>query len=489
VLGTANVDRTTKPSTCVSFAFHHPHFPFVQLGSSTSTRGMANPSSSSTLPRPRLSSFGWKGYILLLFLVSYVQITFFIFMSRLSTNCITQREQAMDFPLWNTHHQQQTSTRRKQKTIKPLFEPSNPPTNITLVGISYSDNTLSDAAIQFLLEAACSHHIKSYILLGERDKKQSLNKMVTALSHHWYLPLPSADLSTVPHPECTKLIHIDQSPRQTELLNMTLTSIANNVGEELAVLLKTSSNSVIPNNPLDPENRIARIKRAREYQRQALGVSLGSYNSLDESVIALVDLDMFSYPSLQEVITTAQQYIPSGRNYATNNDAKYHAVCANGLQVSRSKVSRPKRAYYDTFSTILLPNAWLHQEADRVIPRGELEGENATMAKMNQRQILDWILAEGRRRDGQIDEQQSFDPVLVRSCFNGLTLYRADFWFHPSCRYDMYYESDANYRSKGEQQTCEHIVFHECLRREVHKNDGFRIAVQPDLLTLWHLIN
>jgi hypothetical protein len=50
--------------------------------------------------------------------------------------------------------------------------------------------------------------------IGERDKKQSLNKMVTALSHHWYLSLPSADLSTVPHPECTKLIHIDQSPRQ-----------------------------------------------------------------------------------------------------------------------------------------------------------------------------------------------------------------------------------------------------------------------------------
>lgn len=103
----------------------------------------------------------------------------------------------------------------------------------------------------------------------------------------------------------------------------------------------------------------------------------------------------------------------------------------------------------------------------------------------------------------QAQHHQYYQPVPVRSCFNGLTLYRADVWLQPQCRYDSYHKDDDAYLSKRYHHACEHIVFHECLRRVMMmmmtKMDdeggsggsnssgvGFNIAVQPDLTTLWH---
>ena len=147
-----------------------------------------------------------------------------------------------------------------------------------------------------------------------------------------------------------------------------------------------------------------------------------------------------------------------------------------------------RRRYYDTFSTILLPNSWLH--VDREKERGSLVGEDVELAKMNQDETLQWILKEGRRLDSD-----NYQPVPVRSCFNGLTLYRSDIWLEPQCRYDTYHKDDDAYLSKRYQHACEHIVFHECLRRVLLEKEGsgsggsgegFSIAVQPDMTTLWH---
>ena len=93
------------------------------------------------------------------------------------------------------------------------------------------------------------------------------------------------------------------------------------------------------------------------------------------------------------------------------------------------------------------------------------------------------------------EEVQQYQPVPVRSCFNGLTLYRADVWLEPKCRYDSYHKDDDAYLSKRYQHACEHIVFHECLRRVLlekegggssSSGEGLNIAVQPDMTTLWH---
>jgi hypothetical protein len=354
--------------------------------------------------------------------------------------------------------------------------------NITLLGISYSDTTISDAAIEFLLEAACRYNMESYVLLSERDAKFSLDQKVYMLAQHWYLPL--AQGGSLRQPQCANLIHISQTPSQTEMLNLTLSRITS-AGE--ANLLPTESGNNAPNNPLDPDNRIAKIKRVREYQRQMIRHILnkpsGKYlkrNDSNCSVVAVLDLDMFSYPRILQIIETADKYIIPYDEHAPKNGAKFHAICANGLQRSRYWEGRPHRNYYDTFSTVLLPNTWLHLESKRMIPRGGLEGENITLAKMSQQEALNWFLSEGAKHN----HAGTLEPVPVRSCFGGLALYHAHVWLHEGCRYDLYNKELDVYRGKLEQHTCEHIVLHECLRQKI----SFRIAVQPDLLTLWHLM-
>ncbi len=65
------------------------------------------------------------------------------------------------------------------------------------------------------------------------------------------------------------------------------------------------------------------------------------------------------------------------------------------------------------------------------------------------------------------------------------------------CGYDSYHEDDAAFASGQYRHACEHVVFHECLRRERNKvledgsrsddSNGFNIAIKPDMTTLWHM--
>ena len=144
----------------------------------------------------------------------------------------------------------------------------------------------------------------------------------------------------------------------------------------------TSFDDVTINNPLDSNNRIAKIKRSRQYQRQKIrsvlhdthGTTSSSSSTFwqENSVIGVLDLDLLRYPSIPTVTQSAIKYIlPSfGSQIDESNDKKYHALCSHGImvQMSRSKRNYTTR-YYDTFSTILLPNSWLHR--DRISPRCE----------------------------------------------------------------------------------------------------------------------
>ncbi|KAL3792300.1 hypothetical protein HJC23_006212 [Cyclotella cryptica] len=356
-----------------------------------------------------------------------------------------------------------------------------PNPNITFVGISYSDTSLSEAAIEFLLEAACRYNMESYIVLSERDAKFSLDQKIYMLAQHWYLPLGQG--GSLRQPQCANLIHISQTPGHREMLNLTMSRMIK-TGE--MNLLPTRTRNEAPNNPLDPNNRIAKIKRVREYQRQMLRDITNKQsriflkrNDSTVPVIAVLDLDMFAYPRVIQIIQTSETHMIPSDNHGPKNGEKFHAICANGLQRSRYWENRPHRNYYDTFSTVLLPNTWLHLESKRMIPRGGLEGENITLAKMSQQEALNWFLSEGTK-----NHKGTYEPVPVRSCFGGLALYRADVWLHDDCRYDLYNKDLDVYRGKQEQHTCEHIVLHECLRQQI----SLRIAVQPDLLTLWHLM-
>lgn len=333
------------------------------------------------------------------------------------------------------------------------------------VGISYSDKTVSDAAINFLLEAACHHNMESYILLGKRDPRSSLNRKIALFSQHKYMPPSTREITE--QLKCTHLIHIILAPKSRELIRQTTARLV----EDGVNVTSLQSSRRVPNNPLDGDNRIANIKRAREHQRQMLrDVFNNEEYDLEQSVIAVLDLDMFAYPQLSQVLEASDKYIRQPQA-SKQEHATFHAICANGLQGVGHNQREPARGYYDTFATILLPGLWLHSK----------------QARMNQIEILDWVFEHGidsRHRE------QIYHPVPVRSCFGGFTLYRADAWLGSNCRYDSYNKMADTFIGHKEHHTCEHVVLHECLRRQFidRADNAFSIAVQPELMTLWHFV-
>ena len=491
---------------------------------------------ASPLPR-QPKSFRWKAiFAAVVIIINYASMIFVFHSSTYAS--MSSREHLSHLPppppitsnSANGLHLENNNDDILRSNLHKNDVSKKPP--ILLAGMAFSDTTISDAALNFLITAACSHDIHSHILLAKRDEDAPLDKKIKVLSAHMQ-PLPIDDGILRPirshAAPCSDFIHVDVSPGEEHLLNMTKSFHHNNL---------QLTDEDIPNNPWNEQNRIARIKRSREYQRQLVIQMLNNNQSSNkwaewitsqEAVIGVLDLDLFSYPSVVDMIDSARDYIMVNNN--DNNDGhstddegkkkkKYHAICTNGLLVHNSrKYQGYRRRYYDTFSTILLPNSWLHVDRDK--ERGSLLGEDLTLAKMSQDETLQWILNQGRGPRTIIDNEQDkgrhdkddeelvqqqhhqYEPVPVRSCFNGLTLYRADVWLQPKCRYDIYHKDDNAYLSKRYQHACEHIVFHECLRRimmdgwrgEGDKNnktdgrEGFNIAVQPDLTTLWHYLS
>jgi len=466
-----------------------------------------------TAPQPpqRSKLFGWKAIFVMVVLVNYSGMIFVFHSSNADLG-----EQLSHLPPPPLKQSADTRVDDDKRRLDNAVNNHRSNTNhqaaqpqILLAGMAFSDNTISDFALSFLIDAACSHNIHSHILLAKRDDNTPLDKKIEVLAAHSQ-PLP-ADGKQV-RPTCRKFIHVEVAPSEDYLLNMTKSYHQNSN----SMLTKED----IPNNPWNENNRIARIKRSREYQRQLVIQMLtnndnhsnddDNWNNLDwttsqDAVVGVLDLDLFNYPSPMELIDSARNYIMMSNNNdasSNTNDKKYHAICSNGLFVMKSRsYNGYRRRYYDTFSTILLPNSWLHVDREKV--RGSLEGEDVAMAKMNQDKTLQWILKEGRRQPKSLSlsnnnnfhngEEVQYQPVPVRSCFNGLTLYRADVWLEPKCRYDSYHKDDDAYLSKRYQHACEHIVFHECLRRVLLEKggvsgggEGFDIAVQPDMTTLWH---
>ncbi|KAL7551554.1 hypothetical protein ACHAWF_014744 [Thalassiosira exigua] len=361
--------------------------------------------------------------------------------------------------------------------------------NATFLGIASAADRVGDAAIRFLLEASCVHGARAFVLLGEKGGRKTLDRKIRALAHHWHSPRNVRSGVVDSDSDCKSRIGVWTAPSHEELVNITRSHLrsAGELGSDKSKRthwIKNSKGAIVQrttDDPLDPTSRVARIKRSREHQRQRL---LQLPDPEEMEVVGVLDLDLFAYPTgVPDVMDVASEYILPSKSAGDRDErTKFHAMCANGVQWSRGK-----RSYYDTFSTILLPNSWLHRNSDRWTPRGKLEGEDVALAGMTQREALEWFLREG---GGFNATPFGAEPVPVRSCFGGFAMYRADVFFDARCRYDAYTESD-DYVAKGEMHTCEHVAFHECLRRALAggkgSRDQFRIAVKPDLFTLWHL--
>jgi len=217
------------------------------------------------------------------------------------------------------------------------------------------------------------------------------------------------------------------------------------------------------------DNRIDRIALVRDYQRQELREIYGA-TVTRQDVVIIADLDLYSLPNVDILMKQLQQDINT-----------HDAICAAGVMY------RPF-GYYDIFATVLLPDTFVYPLRGRM-NQTAYDGEDLSLIRSNdlygnftQWDLLDYFQHESAKRSGL-----SSSAVPVRSCFGGLTLYRASVWLEPTCTYHHVNNNTTTqlqkYATKTSQRPCEHVVLHDCL---MHRNPAFKIAVQPSLTTEWN---
>jgi hypothetical protein len=259
----------------------------------------------------------------------------------------------------------------------------------------------------------------------------------------------------------------------------------------------------------DIKNRVDRISHLRNFQRESIhtlmmmGGEMGEITEKD--VVILLDSDLRSMGNIGNLLKEVKRL--------QDRSTKTDAICAAGVDGHRN--------YYDTFATVLLPNTFfypkemrlnetLHSEEDEtkvLISNGRLRTQGKV--GMLQREMVPYleslatnepIRGMGRPgkpggRGGRPMGMMSMGhrplakasspslPVPVRSCFGGLTLYRAEVWFNPQCTYQTSHKADHMYANRDDERPCEHVVFHNCLRRV---DSTFEIGVQPELAPIYH---
>jgi hypothetical protein len=203
----------------------------------------------------------------------------------------------------------------------------------------------------------------------------------------------------------------------------------------------------------------------------------------DTSIIMLVDYDLFLLPGTAEIVQNV--------NLLRNPDYEHDAICAAGVTIGISRrVSEEEQWYFDTFATVLNPDTFTHPLSRRLFPTyhaGEdikLVRSNNQFGSFTQADLMRYLVQEGMK--------SATGRVSVRSCFGGLTVYRASKYLHNDCQYflprDVVAQGNAStimkYASSKDKRPCEHVVMHNCLKESLQR---FDIAIDPSFVTQWRM--
>jgi hypothetical protein len=260
------------------------------------------------------------------------------------------------------------------------------------------------------------------------------------------------------------------------------------------------------------DNRVDRIAYLRDFQREHLRVVLE--NGHEDDVIVVADIDLYALPPVNKLMHEVTRM---------RTLHEYDVLCSNGL------MHRPN-GYYDIYATVLEPDTFVYPIKHRLLGKS-WEGEDLNLVRSHDEfgevtswDVLDWIESEGEKRKeihfktssksnsataqsnplwdkakdaatadyGDIFDFEPSSAVPVRSCFGGLTIYAATALLEPSCRYHPPSVGEIadrllKYANRDDKRPCEHVVFHDCLYRIHTKHGGHsRIAIQPDMKTMWN---
>ena len=227
-------------------------------------------------------------------------------------------------------------------------------------------------------------------------------------------------------------------------------------------------------------SRVDKISFLRDNQREMLRKYFENKLS-NTAIVILVDFDLFLLPKTEQLVHIVNQL--------RNPNYQHDAVCASGVTIGNfRRKSKSDQFYYDTFSTVLLPNTWVHPLSRRLFANffpGEdpkLVRSNNQFGKFTQADLMRYFVKEGK--------QSTTGQVSVRSCFGGLTVYKALQYLSGDCHYflprDVVIHGNASsimkYASLKDNRPCEHVVMHECLKTSHHR---FDIALDPHFVTQW----
>lgn len=223
----------------------------------------------------------------------------------------------------------------------------------------------------------------------------------------------------------------------------------------------------LPNGDL---SRVQKLAFVRDFQRGKL-MDFVAKNKLsrESSIILLMDLDLLELPPVSQIMDAGRS-IWGDKNKLTNDmiSPTVDAVCAGGVTVDDQD---GMEGYYDSLATIFEPDTYMVPLADREISSLR-PGENKDLIiqdnGLNFYNIWKWIKQQER--------------VPVRSCFGGMTLYKASVFLDHRCSYST---PGPGINISGYEVinvgVCEHIVLNTCLQSVV----GMRISILPALRTRW----
>eukprot|EP01063_Lacrimia_lanifica_P041283 TRINITY_DN959_c0_g1_i4.p1 TRINITY_DN959_c0_g1~~TRINITY_DN959_c0_g1_i4.p1 ORF type:complete len:1341 (+),score=371.01 TRINITY_DN959_c0_g1_i4:65-4087(+) len=218
-------------------------------------------------------------------------------------------------------------------------------------------------------------------------------------------------------------------------------------------------------------NRILRIARLRENQRTMIRAFWSEKGSPFPTVV-LMDFDLGSVPSSSELMAVVRKTMA--------DEAAPDVTCALGVWHHEYQES-----FYDTFAAVHLDGTLVQRRADQLrgtepAPAGWNPAHTVTRSPIGHYTMWDLtqeVLQEAPKHGGYFP---------MKSCFNGLAIYKAHAFFDPECHYehsdyDMAGEL-SHYANNYDTQPCEHVVFNLCLA-----SHGAKIGVSPALRTAWHV--
>jgi len=405
--------------------------------------------------------------------------------------------------------------------------------NILLAGIIKSPINIRNGTWSLLADLSCQHHVSIHVIISENATSDP-NPTCIRWAMQQYKLINTRD-NGPPHKrgeyksreEC-----FGCAPVWIELENSLLQG---RVGVQ-ALFPSTSSDFVATKIPI-PQQRIERLALLRDVQRTRIQQLFFHTNkngslqneglNLDESVIIVVDLDLVGVPTGEEVMKRVQLLRRSATTIQSNNGSAHprrsgsnsasevHVICAAGGEGMEGRQHR----YYDTFSTILLPDTFVYPRFWRYNKRFNGPNENRSLVVVGpfytkkkkvknpftQADLMTHLRQEAKFHAGGL----RLTPV--RSCFGGMAIYRGRIWLSPMCHYRRLAERislpesllnnvSVSHRSNKHDSAlllkyagaaghpCEHVVLHECLHHMRHTNFSEAppfVTIDTSLQTYW----